>query len=123
MGDSQYCAAKSDGKAPLKCCYNSKSVYESVGLEQGYGHGATIQSICPTEESYNTQRQTQNIEAAPATPAPVDTDSCEAYRSEGYECVPYYQCEDGEIIDDGAGLIDIRSDWIILVKLKRFMHI
>ncbi|CAL4077159.1 unnamed protein product [Meganyctiphanes norvegica] len=24
------------------------------------------------------------------------------------ECVPYYQCQDGEIITDGAGLIDIR---------------
>merc|ERR1712025_819515 len=27
----------------------------------------------------------------------------------GYECVPYYQCHNGTIITDGAGLIDIRN--------------
>lgn len=27
---------------------------------------------------------------------------------ESCECVPYYQCADGEIVTDGAGLIDIR---------------
>jgi len=27
---------------------------------------------------------------------------------EACECVPYYQCQDGEIITDGTGLIDIR---------------
>ena len=50
--------------------------------------------------------ETQDIQAAPAPP--LAADSCAAYRSDGYECVPYYQCEDGEIIDDGAGLFDIR---------------
>lgn len=25
------------------------------------------------------------------------------------ECVPYYQCQNGTILDDGIGLIDIRS--------------
>ena len=34
---------------------------------------------------------------------------CDFYReTEGFECVPYYQCDDGQIITDGAGLIDIR---------------
>merc|ERR1712013_350495 len=27
----------------------------------------------------------------------------------GHECVPYYQCHNGTIITDGAGLIDIRN--------------
>merc|ERR1712137_571283 len=27
----------------------------------------------------------------------------------GYSCVPYYQCSNGSIITDGAGLIDIRN--------------
>merc|ERR1712110_815233 len=27
----------------------------------------------------------------------------------GYMCVPYYQCSNGTIITDGAGLIDIRN--------------
>ena len=46
----------------------------------------------------------QEIQKAPATSGA----SCSDYKADGYECVPYYQCEDGEIIDDGAGLIDIR---------------
>merc|ERR1712240_327480 len=29
--------------------------------------------------------------------------------SQGYECVPYYQCNNGTIITDGEGLIDIRN--------------
>merc|ERR1712227_906947 len=28
--------------------------------------------------------------------------------TEGFECVPYYQCDEGTIITDGYGLIDIR---------------
>jgi len=34
---------------------------------------------------------------------------CSDYERDGYECVPYYQCNNGEIITDGAGLIDIRN--------------
>ena len=34
---------------------------------------------------------------------------CDFYQeTEGFECVPYYQCDDGTIITDGFGLIDIR---------------
>merc|ERR1711872_687139 len=32
----------------------------------------------------------------------------------GYECVPYYQCHNGTIITDGAGLIDIRNGFASL---------
>merc|ERR1711936_1571937 len=32
----------------------------------------------------------------------------------GYECVPYYQCNNGTIITDGEGLIDIRNGFGIL---------
>merc|ERR1711970_414121 len=32
----------------------------------------------------------------------------------GYECVPYYQCHNGTIITDGAGLIDIRNGFGVL---------
>merc|ERR1712227_873146 len=42
----------------------------------------------------------------------VDTvhENCADYTEEfGYECVPYYQCSNGTIITDGAGLIDIRN--------------
>ena len=37
-------------------------------------------------------------------------EQCEDYTEEfGYSCVPYYQCSNGSIITDGAGLIDIRN--------------
>merc|ERR1712073_241199 len=37
-------------------------------------------------------------------------ENCDEYtESLGYECVPYYQCSNGTIITDGAGLIDIRN--------------
>ncbi len=42
----------------------------------------------------------------------VDTEStdCSHYAEDGYYCVPYYQCEEGEIVVDGGnGIIDIRS--------------
>merc|ERR1712013_934508 len=36
--------------------------------------------------------------------------NCAEYTQDhGYECVPYYQCQNGTIITDGAGLIDIRN--------------
>jgi len=41
----------------------------------------------------------------------IDTvfETCGEYTEQfGYECVPYYQCENGTIITDGAGLINIR---------------
>merc|ERR1711872_742160 len=40
----------------------------------------------------------------------TDFENCADYtQSLGYECVPYYQCHNGTIITDGAGLIDIRN--------------
>merc|ERR1719461_2259142 len=37
-------------------------------------------------------------------------ENCAEYTEQfGYECVPYYQCSNGTIITDGAGLIDIRN--------------
>merc|ERR1711910_185681 len=41
----------------------------------------------------------------------VDTifENCNEYTKEyGYECVPFYQCHNGTIITDGAGLLDPR---------------
>merc|ERR1711962_183885 len=40
----------------------------------------------------------------------TDFENCDDYTELlGYECVPYYQCHNGTIITDGAGLIDIRN--------------
>merc|ERR1712145_6288 len=42
-------------------------------------------------------------------------ENCADYTaSQGYECVPYYQCNNGTIIADGGGLIDIRNGFGIL---------
>jgi len=41
-------------------------------------------------------------------------EKCEDYASQGYECVPYYQCHNGTIITDGGGLIDVRNGFGIL---------
>jgi len=42
-------------------------------------------------------------------------ENCADYTaSQGYECVPYYQCNNGTIITDGGGLIDIRNGFGIL---------
>merc|ERR1712212_590698 len=42
-------------------------------------------------------------------------ENCADYtESQGYECVPYYQCHNGTIITDGGGLIDIRNGFGIL---------
>merc|ERR1712038_1581368 len=42
-------------------------------------------------------------------------ENCADYAaSQGYECVPYYQCNNGTIITDGEGLIDIRNGFGIL---------
>merc|ERR1719310_1809414 len=40
---------------------------------------------------------------------------CSDYSDQlGYQCVPYYQCANGTIITDGAGLIDIRNGFAAL---------
>merc|ERR1711962_602547 len=42
-------------------------------------------------------------------------ENCADYTiSQGYECVPYYQCHNGSIITDGGGLIDVRNGFGIL---------
>ena len=57
-------------------------------------------------DDYNTNNQVTN--------AKIEEDNqfehCADYTEKfGYECVPYYQCANGSIITDGAGLIDIRN--------------
>ena len=37
-------------------------------------------------------------------------ENCTSYDSQLIACVPYYQCNNGLVITDGAGLIDIRDD-------------
>merc|ERR550517_2112387 len=60
-------------------------------------------------DSSNLVKDEANVE--------IDTvfENCDQYTEEfGYECVPYYQCHNGTIITDGAGLIDIRNGFASL---------
>merc|ERR1711983_750047 len=42
---------------------------------------------------------------------------CSSYAESGYRCVPYYSCENGEIITDGGGLINVRFSSLNDVQL------
>lgn len=42
-----------------------------------------------------------------------DGEHCSAYASQGYKCVPFRLCDEyGEIIKDGASLIDVRGNFL-----------
>merc|ERR1712002_1139912 len=79
---------------------------------------ATIQEVFQTSEKQVDASGYSNNNA-PLTDSNVDVlvqvikEADSQYPSDyteqfGYMCVPYYQCSNGTIITDGAGLIDIR---------------
>ena len=37
---------------------------------------------------------------------------------QGFSCVPYYQCNDSVIVNDGSGLVDIRSSPLLPIETK-----
>ncbi len=41
-------------------------------------------------------------------------ETCDGYKDDGYECVPFDFCFNGEIVIDGGGLIDIRCGSLTL---------
>merc|ERR1712119_170951 len=109
------------------------TIQEIFGKQSAGGYGATEES-----GDLNTQQEDQTIdvlvqvvkEGFPGDyvepndnlvedKATVEVDTvfehCHEYtESLGYECVPYYQCHNGTIITDGAGLIDIRNGFASL---------
>jgi len=109
------------------------TIQEIFGKQSAGGYGATEES-----EDLNTEQEDQTIdvlvqvvkEGFPGDyvepndnlvedKATVEVDTvfehCHEYtESLGYECVPYYQCHNGTIITDGAGLIDIRNGFASL---------
>merc|ERR1712001_53633 len=109
------------------------TIQEIFGKQSAGGYGATEES-----GDLNTQQEDQTIdvlvqvvkEGFPGDyvepndnlvedKATVEVDTvfehCHEYtKSLGYECVPYYQCHNGTIITDGAGLIDIRNGFASL---------
>jgi len=72
--------------------------------------GGTEYSLDTTDKFTAPDDYTENR----VTNANIEKDNrfenCADYTEKfGYECVPYYQCSNGSIITDGAGLIDIRN--------------
>merc|ERR1712198_122455 len=97
------------------------------GLEDGVADqaaeniGAVISVIKETDPGYSEPQQKEVHPADYVEPADNSIDkasvevnaqfeTCAEYTEQfGYECVPYYQCHNGTIITDGAGLIDVRG--------------
>jgi len=80
------------------------------------GLGAVVQ-IVKNEDGYVAPDDYHQSEDQTKTTSNVDNvfEKCSDYtETQGYECVPYYQCDDGVIITDGGGLIDIRNGFGIL---------
>ena len=40
----------------------------------------------------------------------LENKKCTEFSEDGYRCVPYYACHDGEIVTNAVGLIDLRTD-------------
>merc|ERR1719260_352464 len=91
---------------------------ETEKLDDGTngGIGAVVQ-IVKNEDGYVAPDDYHTNEDQTKTTNNVDNvfEKCSDYTAtQGYECVPYYQCHNGSIITDGGGLIDIRNGFGIL---------
>merc|ERR1719450_1401824 len=76
-----------------------------ISLLPGDGDCAPLQQPRKEPQMMKLHEEFRQIEVIKAT----GNNKCDFYQeTEGFECVPYYQCDDGTIITDGFGLIDIR---------------
>merc|ERR1719184_707439 len=76
-----------------------------INLLPGDGDCAPLQQPRKEPEMMKLHEEFRQIEVIKAT----GNNKCDFYQeTEGFECVPYHQCDDGTIITDGFGLIDIR---------------
>merc|ERR1719334_1928581 len=76
-----------------------------ITLLPGDGDCQPLQQPRREPEMMKLHEEFRQIEVIKAT----GNNKCDFYReTEGFECVPYYQCDEGTIITDGFGLIDIR---------------
>jgi hypothetical protein len=76
----------------------------------GNDQGNINQSLL--DDVFGTNNKDYDVDVGnPAVSTDDKYNNCSYYEEEGYgyECVPYCNCKDGEIITDGGGLIDIRS--------------
>merc|ERR1712172_7902 len=93
---------------------------QQVGRLEGGTNGVeAIIQVVKNEDGYVAPDDYQQTQGALTDKAISNVDNvfenCADYtESQGYECVPYYQCHNGTIITDGGGLIDIRNGFGIL---------
>merc|ERR1712038_1052758 len=93
---------------------------QQVGRLEGGTNGVeAIIQVVKNEDGYVAPDDYQQTQGALTDKATSNVDNvfenCADYtESQGYECVPYYQCHNGTIITDGGGLIDIRNGFGIL---------
>jgi len=76
-----------------------------------------VQQVVTNDDGYVAPDDYHTSEQQTKATSSVDNvfENCAEYtESQGYECVPYYQCDNGTIITDGGGLIDIRNGFGIL---------
>merc|ERR1712088_393011 len=83
-------------------------------LEDGSNGVEVIVQVVKNEDGYVAPDDYQQNTGALTDKATSNVDNvfenCADYTAtQGYECVPYYQCHNGTIITDGGGLIDIRN--------------
>jgi len=88
-------------------------------LNEGSNGVEVIVQIVKNEDGYIAPDDYQTTQGDLTDKATTSVDNvfenCADYTaSQGYECVPYYQCHNGSIITDGGGLIDIRNGFGIL---------
>ena len=92
--------------------YTVDEIFGGMGSGEGYTGSEVL-----NEDGYVAPDDYQQSELNDQATAVVDHvfENCADYtESQGYECVPYYQCHNGTIITDGGGLIDIRNGFGIL---------
>merc|ERR1712222_278479 len=88
---------------------------QQVGRLEGGTNGVeAIIQVVKNEDGYVAPDDYQQTQGALTDKATSNVDNvfenCADYtESQGYECVPYYQCHNGTIITDGGGLIDIKA--------------
>merc|ERR1711879_1034192 len=92
---------------------------QQVGRLEGGTNGVeAIIQVVKNEEGYvapDDYQTTAGLTDKATTNVDNVFEDCADYTAtQGYECVPYYQCHNGTIITDGGGLIDIRNGFGIL---------
>lgn len=104
-----------------------EEIFGNSGFAGGYGGAGEAANVVNNQDPNNDVEVIINVvkEDTPADYSPADNndpidkatveanaqfETCAEYTEQfGYECVPYYQCHNGTIITDGAGLIDVRN--------------